>query len=169
MPTRFKTRRTSFSSTMAWRVPFCKQRKQEGRNTSRPALRTATTGFEVERQGETVILTSPGKLPRLEGRQGPLWAGKVAQRVLSDTKAKNLIVDLQWSEGFGGAALGLFLRLWKGVRDRDGQTVLCNVASDATGMMHATSLDSLWPILPTKEKALEAVASKAPIGGLPPR
>ncbi len=119
--------------------------------------RTATRSFEVEREGETVIMTPLGALPKLDCQESQAWADDVARGLLNDVRAHNIVVDLHRARNFGGTALGLFLRLWKKARDRDGRMVLCNVSRDASGMLHATGLDCVWPIHPTREKALEAV------------
>jgi anti-anti-sigma factor len=121
-------------------------------------LPAATEVFEVDREGETVIMTPRGPWPNLDWQEGQTWAGEAALGVL-EARAKNVVVDLRGAEGFGPAALGLFLRLWKGVRDREGRMVLCNASRGTTGLLRATSLDCVWPLCPTREAALAAVAS----------
>src|SRR5690348_11248157 len=93
--------------------------RQEGHDMSGTSACRGARGFQVEREGETVIMTPPKDLPRLDGQESRQWASEVL-RPLGGTPAKNVVVDLRRAGPFGPAALSLYLGLWKGVRDRDG-------------------------------------------------
>jgi anti-anti-sigma factor len=110
----------------------------------------------MEREGETVIMTPPQDLPSLDGQESRQWASDVLG-ALGGTPTKHVVVDLRRAGPFGAAALGLYLGLWKGVRDRDGRMALCNASRDDRVLLCATSLNCMWPVCPTREKALEAV------------
>jgi anti-anti-sigma factor len=122
---------------------------------SRTALRTGTARFAIERDGETVILV-PSAGPRGLGCQ-PKDGPSDALRERGQPPVKNVVVDFQMADCFGTMALNLFLRLWKNVRDRDGQMVLCNLSHHTAEMLYATNLDSMWTICPTRAEALEVV------------
>src|SRR5262249_9475446 len=85
---------------------------------------------------------------------------------LAGTPAKNVVVDLEGAGHIGPAALGVYLRVWKGVRDRDGGMVLCNVSRGDRDMLCATRLTSVWAVCPTREEGVAAV--KGGIVGPPP-
>jgi hypothetical protein len=110
----------------------------------------------VEREGETVIMTPAQELPSLDGQESRQWASDVLGAP-GGTSAKNVVVDLRRAGPFGPAALSLYLGLWKGVRDREGWMALCNASRDDRVLLCATSLNCMWPVYPTREKALEAV------------
>ncbi len=135
---------------------------------SGPAARTEAWGLEVERQGETVIVTSRGTWPRLDWHEGQAWAGEVVRGVLGGPYARNVVVDLRLAGSFGFTVLGLLLALGKGARDRDGRLALCNASPDTIALLRVTSLDRVWPVLPTKEEALEVVQVEGPVAALPP-
>jgi anti-anti-sigma factor len=129
--------------------------QQEETNVSGTPLRSVPRSFDVEYDGETVIVTPvAGSSP--DWREDQIRTGETARGVL-DKAAKNVVVDLRGADSFGSAALGLFLSLWKGVRDRDRRMALCNVSLRDAGMLRTTSLDTVWPIWPTREKALKAI------------
>ena len=130
--------------------------RQEGRNVSATAVRTRTSAFDLEREGETVVMTPFRDLPNRDCPESLSLANEVL-RALDDTPAKNVVVDLRKAGRFGPAALHLYLRLWKGVRDRDGRMALCNVSHGDRELLSATSLDSMWPVCPTRDMALETV------------
>jgi anti-anti-sigma regulatory factor len=123
---------------------------------TRTVVRTAARGCEVELEGKTLIMTPPPDLPKADGQEGLAWASEVLG-ALTATPAKNVVVDLRRAGGFGPFTLGVYLRLWKSVRDRDGRMALCNVSHSDRELLSATSLDSEWTVCPTRDMALEAV------------
>jgi anti-anti-sigma factor len=123
------------------------------------AERTARV-FEVERTGETLVMAPPRGLPKLDCRDGQEWACK-ALAAINGNPAKNVVVDLQGADHIGPAVLRLYLQVWKGVRDRDGRMVLCNVSHEDRDMLCATHLNSVWTVYPTREKALEGVKGES--------
>ena len=59
---------------------------------------------------------------------------------------------------FGSVFLALLLRCHKLVKSRGGELALCGVNEMARELLRVTSLDTLWTIYDSREKALTALA-----------
>ena len=110
--------------------------------------------FEIEREGETIIVTPGANLSELEDME--LNARGVVD-VLSDLSIKNLVMDFQKTDYFGSTALALFVKFWKMVTDRNGCMAFCNLSEHELEILNATKLDKLWPICDSRVEAMKAV------------
>ena len=110
--------------------------------------------FEIEREGETIIVTPVVNLRELEDVE--LKARAVVD-VLSDLSIKNLVMDFQKTDYFGSTALALFVKFWKMVTDRNGCMAFCNLSEHEHEILNATKLDKLWPICDSRVEAMKAV------------
>jgi anti-anti-sigma factor len=111
--------------------------------------------FEVGKSQGTFVLTSQGDLRDLDPQEG---GGEELLRLVSDPSVRHVVVDLARQGFFGPGALSLFLRLWRQVRDREGRMALCNVPADEEVVLAATGLVGIWPVYPSREQAIQAVA-----------
>jgi stage II sporulation protein AA (anti-sigma F factor antagonist) len=121
-------------------------------------MNTATRMIEVELQGDTLVLTPQGDLRELDYQEIEA-EGEELLRLAEDPAVKNVVVDFARTDYFGSTALGLFARLWKRVRARGGRMALCNVSAHESQIMAVTRLASFWPVLPSREEALAALAA----------
>jgi anti-anti-sigma factor len=112
--------------------------------------------FEIEREGETIIVTPLVNLNELEDME--LIARGVVD-VLSDLSIKNLVMDFQKTDYFGSTALALFVKLWKMATDRNGCMAFCNLSEHELDILHVTRLDKLWPICNSRAEAIKAVGN----------
>jgi anti-sigma B factor antagonist len=116
----------------------------------------ATELFAVEREGATLIVTALADLRELDYREIEAGAGDILS-LLQNGTAKNVVLDLHKTDYYGSAALGLFVKLWKRVLERDGHMAFCGVSDHEREVLKITHLDGLWPIFSSREEALKAV------------
>ena len=112
--------------------------------------------FEIERQGETIIVTPLSNLAEFEYQ--PIEAGAADLfALLGASPAKNVVMDFHRTDYCGSTALAFFTRLWKRVRDRGGHMAFCNVSEHEKSVLRITRLDGLWPICSSREEAIKTV------------
>jgi anti-anti-sigma factor len=116
----------------------------------------ATAIIEVERQGDTLILTPQVNLRELECQEIEAEEEALLRR-MDDPSIKNVVVDFHRTDYFGSSALGLFAQLRRRVRLRGGRMIFCNVSSHEAEIITVTGLAAFWPIHASREDALAAV------------
>jgi anti-anti-sigma factor len=114
--------------------------------------------IEVERQGETLVLAPREDLGELAYREIAAEE-KGLMQLADDPAVKSVVVDCVRTDSFGLTALGLFSRLWQRVRAGGGRMAFCNVSAREAEIMEAMRLIRFWPIHPSREDALAAVAA----------
>jgi stage II sporulation protein AA (anti-sigma F factor antagonist) len=113
--------------------------------------------IEVERLGDTLVLTSERDLRELEFEAIEQEQQEVLRRLADDPSIRNVVVDFRMTDCFGSTALKLLIRLQRVVRERGGRIALCNVSAHEREILAATRLDRLWPPHASREEAVEAV------------
>jgi anti-anti-sigma factor len=120
-------------------------------------MTTATGAFEVEREGQTLIVT-----PRMDLRELnflEIEAGaKDILHMLGNGTIKNVVMDFYKTDYYGSTALGFFVKLWKRVRDRNGRMAFCRVSDHEREILKVTHLVGLWPICSSREEAIKVVS-----------
>jgi anti-anti-sigma factor len=121
------------------------------------AVMTAATGaFEVEREGQTLIVTPLTDRRELDFQEIEAGARDILD-VLGNDTIKNVVLDFRQTDYYGSTALGFFMKLWKRVREGDGRMAFCGVSDHERDILKVTNLDGLWPICSSREEALKAV------------
>jgi anti-anti-sigma factor len=119
---------------------------------------TTTGTFEVDREGQTLIVTPRTDLRELDYLEIEAGARDVLH-LLANGTIKNVVMDFSKTDYYGSTALGFFVKLWKRVRDRDGRMAFCSVSDHEREILQVTHLDGLWPICASREEAIQAVQS----------
>jgi anti-anti-sigma factor len=112
--------------------------------------------FEIEREGETIIVTPAVNLREFEFVESNV--NEVIE-VLSDLSIKNLVIDFQRTDYFGSSALALFVKLWKTVAARNGCMAFCNVSEHEHEILNVNKLDMLWRICESRAEAMKVVGN----------
>ena len=112
--------------------------------------------FEIEREGETIIVTPTGNLREFEFVEANV---NDVIEVLSDLSIKNLVIDFQRTDYFGSSALALFVKLWKMMTGRNGGMVFCNLSKHEHEILQVTKLDTLWTICESRAEAMKVVGN----------
>jgi anti-anti-sigma factor len=121
-------------------------------------------GFQVDREGDTLIVTPVEGLGELDYQRIEAGARELLT-FLKDRGVKNVLLDLGHTDYFGSTALGFFVRLWQKVRQRGGRLVLCRVSEHEAEILRLTQLDQLWAAYPDKNEALRALGAASPMPG----
>jgi len=69
-----------------------------------------------------------------------------------------LLLDLSKTTFIGSSFLGALVWAWKRLRDRQGRMALCHANQTCREVLHASKLDTIWEVYPTREAALEKMA-----------
>lgn len=117
--------------------------------------------FDIEREGETLVVTPLMDLRELEYAHIEEAAAAVLDSV-SAGPARDVVLDFRGTDYYGSTALGFFVKLWKRVRGRGGNMAFCNLSAHEREILAVTGLDRLWPICGTRAEALAAVRRHAP-------
>src|SRR5579885_1366092 len=120
-------------------------------------MATVNGFFEVERAGDTLVVTPTADLRELDF-QGVESGAQAVLRQIDDPAVKNVVLDFHRTDYFGSTALGFFVRLWKRVSGRGGRLAMCNLSAHERDILRMTSLDGLWLLCGTKEEALRGTA-----------
>ena len=123
---------------------------------SQTGLPTADGIFEIEQEGDTIIVVPTVDLRELEYQRIEEGARKVLD-LLNGIGVKSVVLDFHKTDYYGSTALGFFVKLWKRVRSRNGRMAFCNVSDHEREILQITALDHLWPICSSRSEALEAV------------
>jgi len=114
--------------------------------------------FEIERDGDTLIVTPDHNLRELEFPQIEAGAKEILS-LLTSASVKNLIMDFHRTDYYGSTALGFFVKLWKRVRQNGGRMVFCNVSEHEREILNVMRLDKLWSICDSRAAARQLLAA----------
>ena len=115
--------------------------------------------FEARIEGNTLVVVSLGSAGSLVGEEMACeLAGLLDQFEKSDLQSA--VIDLRNSPYFGTSMLQVMTGLWKRVRARGGKMAVCSVSETGLEILQVTRFDTLWPICPSQEAALKAVAEQ---------
>jgi anti-anti-sigma factor len=112
--------------------------------------------FEIEQQNDTLIIVPAVDMGEWDYQRIEA-AGREILELLNGSAIKNLVLDFSKTASYGSTALAVFLKLWKGVRMRNGRMAFCNVSDHEKEVLQITKLDKMWPICSSRSEALEAV------------
>ncbi|HUY31466.1 MAG TPA: STAS domain-containing protein [Pirellulales bacterium] len=78
-------------------------------------------------------------------------------RAVATAEPPALVIDLSRTRFIGSSFLGVLMRAWKRLRDRDGRMAICCVPSNCAEVLRVSKLDSVWNIYPTRDEAVREV------------
>ena len=74
-----------------------------------------------------------------------------------DHSDMRLVVDLEHTEFFGSAFLGILFRVWNRLNGGGGVFALCSLRPHCREVIKTARLDTLWPIYDTRDEAVRAL------------
>ena len=78
-------------------------------------------------------------------------------RAVAAAEIPALVIDLSRTRFIGSSFLGVLMRAWKRLRDRDGRMAICCVPTNCAEVLRVSKLDSVWNIYATREEAVREV------------
>ena len=114
--------------------------------------------FSTEQDGETLVVSTLRDITSLadENLQAEL---EELERQLEEASVKNLVIDFCQVTYLESSMLNAMVILWKRVRTSGGKMALCNVSKLVREILEITNFDTLWPMLPSRDEAMESVRS----------
>ena len=119
---------------------------------------TAIGLIEVERLGETLVLTPERNLAELEYEAIEGEERELLGLLAAEPSIRHVVADFRKTDYFGPTALNLLTLLSQAVRGRGGRLILCNLSAHEEEILQVTRLAGLWPRHASREEAIEAVA-----------
>jgi anti-anti-sigma factor len=119
-------------------------------------MATTKTLFELDQQGEILVITPTANLQELRYEEIEDAARDILQW-LDRGQVKHVVLDFHQTDYYGSTALGFFIKLWKRVRSRNGNMAFCNVSNMEREILEVTKLSGLWPVCSSRAEALQAV------------
>jgi anti-anti-sigma factor len=119
----------------------------------------ATVGWmiEIDRRGDTLVLTPQRNLRELEAPEIEVEQEALRHLWADEQTLRNVVVDFGRTDYFGSTAIGLLTQLWHGVRERGGVMSLCRLSMHEEDILDATGLREAWPVYPTLEAAFAVI------------
>jgi stage II sporulation protein AA (anti-sigma F factor antagonist) len=117
--------------------------------------------MEIERQGDTLILTPLGDLRELYCQEIEAEREQVQRHLEAEPSIRGVVVDFGKTDYFGSTALGLLVWLRHEMRVRGGRMALCNLSAHEQDIVEVTGTDVLWTVYPSREEAVAAVSDSA--------
>ncbi len=114
--------------------------------------------FQVERVGATLIVAPQRSVTSLSDDDVKVELCGLLE-VLEAGDVASIVFDFGHIEYCGSSMLEAMRRLWKGLPKDKGRMVVCCVNKVLYDILHVTRFDTLWPIFPTREEALQSVAT----------
>ncbi len=116
-------------------------------------MRNVPKYFRVEPSDNTLIFSAASSINMLFEEEVREECALLIDQ-LSQHNATNLVIDLGAVDHFGSVMLELMVILWKHIKTGTGKFVVCNVSTIGKQVLHATKLETLWTILPSREESL---------------
>ena len=73
---------------------------------------------------------------------------------VAQAEPPKVLLDMRSTTFIGSSFLGLLIRAWKRLRDRQGTLALCNVNDVCGDVLHASKLDMIWQVFPDRDAAV---------------
>ncbi|HEX5445666.1 MAG TPA: STAS domain-containing protein [Pirellulales bacterium] len=83
---------------------------------------------------------------------------KLLLSTVDRAKTPVVLLDLAEADFIGSTFLGILVRAWKRLRDRQGRLALCHVNQVCGDVLRASKLDTIWEIFPSREAAVRELA-----------
>jgi anti-anti-sigma factor len=115
--------------------------------------------FIVERMNEVLVVVLGRRLDSFAGLE--LQSERTA--LLDEIRNPDIaavLVDFDHVEYFDSMLLDTLCQTWRQLRERKATMALCNLRDVSEEIIRKCRLDSLWPVYPYRESAIEALRPK---------
>jgi anti-sigma B factor antagonist len=111
---------------------------------------------QVVLQGEATVVEVDPEYDSLDEQKIGAFCDLLLRAVAS-AATPALVIDLSRTRFIGSSFLGVLIRAWKRVRDRDGRMAICCAPTNCAEVLRVSKLDSVWSIFATREEAVREV------------
>ena len=119
-----------------------------------------TPSYDVERQGDTLIVTPLVNMGEFEcALQQPIYRRLEREVEASAGKsgAVNVVFDLHRTSYFGSSAVDFLVKVWKLASRHGGRFAVCGLSDIEREILEITKLDTLWAIHTSRADAVQAL------------
>lgn len=113
--------------------------------------------LSIECRNGVIVVTPLSDLGEFAVNRVEKGAEQALTKFQETHDCRHVVVDFCRTDYFGSSALGLFVRLWKRVRQRQGRMAMCNLSKHESEVLKITRLDEFWAICDTLEEATASV------------
>jgi anti-sigma B factor antagonist len=111
--------------------------------------------FTVDRTNDVLVVALGRRLSTFVGAE--LQRERTALLAeIQKASVAGVVVDFDNVEYFDSMLLDTLCQTWRHLRERGRKMALCNLHDVAQEILKKCRLDSLWPIYPSRESAIEA-------------
>lgn len=71
-----------------------------------------------------------------------------------------VVLDLSQTQFFGSSFIEVLFRVWNRLQGRSGRFAICGLTPHCLDVLKITHLDTLWPLMPTRDEAVAAVSKE---------
>ena len=112
----------------------------------------------VEQKDDTFILLPMEPIGHLDGEAiRKEWDLLLAQINANDVQ--HAVIDFGALDYFGSTMLDLLIVLWKRLNKQGKKMALCSVSPLGLEILQVAKFDTIWPIVPGRQQAIEIVRS----------
>jgi anti-anti-sigma factor len=115
--------------------------------------------LSVERMSDVLIVVLGRRLDSFAGPE--LLTERTA--ILDEIRNPGIaavLVDFDHVEYFDSMLLDTLCQTWRHLRERKAAMALCNLRDVSEEIIRKCRLDTLWPVYPTRQSAIEALRPK---------
>ena len=109
--------------------------------------------LNVECSDKIAVITPQGDMGEFVVSQIQEEAETALKKFQDSNQCQHVVIDFCNTDYFGSSALGMFIRLWKRVRERGGRMALCNLSEHEKEVLKITRLNEFWSIAETLDDA----------------
>lgn len=121
---------------------------------------TVTRLFELQSEGQILVMVLLEDVSSLNEERLHSELGRVLAQ-FEASQLKHVVLDLERAGCFSSLMLWAMNSLWQRARARGGAMAICNVSPLGREVLEVSHLNRLWPICPSRQEALAAVAARA--------
>ena len=114
--------------------------------------------FKVERNDNALIICAIANTHGLVEDEVRDECDSLLEQI-EKNETKHAIIDLEALDYFGSIMLELMVVVWKRVNKAGGKFAVCNVSKVGQEILKTAKFDSIWPILGSRQEAIENVNS----------
>jgi anti-anti-sigma factor len=79
-------------------------------------------------------------------------------KAVAEAEPPKVLLDMGRTTFIGSNFLGLLIRAWKRLRDRQGELAICSVNEVCGEVLRASKLDMIWQVFPDRQAAVARLA-----------
>jgi anti-anti-sigma factor len=87
--------------------------------------------------------------------------GETLIDIAIDATPPLVVLDLSQTQFFGSSFIEVLFRVWNRLQGRSGRFAICGLTPHCSDVLKITHLDTLWPLMTTRQEAVTALSQDA--------